>query len=497
MNRAVLTLAALSALSAFAADPVRLDSGLVSGSDGNITGVRIYKGIPYAAPPVGDLRWKPPIAPAAWTDVKAATEFSAVCMQAPYPETSPYYTPIPNRSEDCLYLNVWTAAKTASDRRPVMVWIHGGAFTRGSGSTPTYDGSRFAEKGVVLVTVNYRLGAFGFFAHPDLTAQSPHHSSGNYGLLDQIAALEWVKRNIAAFGGDPKRVTLFGESAGSSAVNFLQASPLAKGLFHRVIGESGANFSRGGTLADLERAGAKYSLADLRSKSADDLLKMQIAARPGVDGWVVPASVASIFAQGKQSDVPVIAGSNADESRTLSPWSSNQNAFLESVQKRFGASSEEFLKLYPVDSETTAAEAHYTSTRDQGMGWNMRTWVREQTKTGKSPAFLYYFTRIPPNPVGEKYHAYHAAEIQYVFGNLSPKVQWQDADKKLSDTMLQYWVNFAAKGDPNGPGVPPWPRYDATLDAGMEFGDSVMVKRNINKTALDFFDRLAGGEGSR
>ncbi len=295
----------------------------------------------------------------------------------------------------------------------------------------------------------------------------------------------------------PKRVTIFGESAGSSAVNFLQASPLAKGLFQRAIGESGANFARGGTLADLERGGAKYSLAELRAKSAEDLLKMEIPARPGVDGWVVPASVLSIFAQGKQNDVPVIAGSNADESRTLAPWSSNESAFLESVHKRFGAASEEFLKLYPVDSEATAAEAHYASTRDQGMGWNMRTWVREQTKTGKAPAFLYYFTRIPPGPTADKYRAYHAAEIQYVFGNLSPKRPWEEADRRLSDTMLQYWVNFAVKGDPNGPGLPSWPRYDGTVDAGIEFGNTVVVKRNINKVTLDFFDRLAGGEGSR
>ena len=496
MNRVVLTLAAFSSLSILA-DPVRLDSGLLSGADGNNTGVHVYKGIPYAAPPVGNLRWKAPEPPNPWKGVKAAAEFSPVCMQLPYPETSPYYTPIPNRSEDCLYLNVWTAAKTPNEHRPVMVWIHGGGFTRGSGGTPTYDGENFAQKGVVLVTVNYRLGVLGFLAHPELTAQSPHHSSGNYGLLDQIAALEWVKKNIAAFGGDPQRVTVFGESAGSSAVNFLQASPLAKGLFHRVIGESGANFARGGTLADRERSGSKYTLADLRAKSAEELLKMEIAARPGVDGWVVPASVASTFAQGKQSDVPVIAGSNADESRTLSPWSSNESAFLESVHTRFGTASEEFLKLYPVDSEASAAEAHYASTRDQGMGWNMRTWAREQTKTGKAPAFLYYFTRIPPGPMADQYRAYHAAEIAYVFGNLSPKRPWEEADRKLSDTMLQYWVNFAAKGDPNGQGLPAWPRYEATLDTGMEFGNSVVVKRNINKAALDFFDRLAGGEGSR
>jgi len=496
MNHVVVTLAAFSALAAFA-DPVSLDNGQISGTDGAKIGVRVYKGIPYAAPPVGDLRWKPPVKPAAWKGVKAATEFAPVCPQLLYPATSPYYAPPTAQSEDCLYLNVWTAAKTSSERRPVMLWIHGGGFTRGTGATPTYDGENFADKGVVLVTINYRLGALGFLAHPDLTAESSHHSSGNYGLLDQIAALQWVQKNITAFGGDPKRVTVFGESAGSSAVNFLQASPLAKGLFQRVIGESGANFARGGTLAEMERGGAKYPLADLRAKSPEDLLKMEIAARPGVDGWVVPSSVSSIFAQGKQSDVPVIAGSNADESRTLSPWSSNEAAFLESVHKRFGASSDEFLKLYPVNSEETAAEAHYASTRDQGMGWNMRTWVREQTKTGKAPAFLYYFTRIPPGPKANEYRAYHAAEIAYVFGNLTSKRSWEETDRKLSDAMIQYWVNFAVKGDPNGPGLPAWPRYDAAVDAGIEFGNTVVVRRNINKTTLDFFDRLAGGEGSR
>ena len=263
-------------------DPVRTDGGLVAGVASADPEVRVYKGIPYAKPPVGDLRWKAPQPASDWSGTKQATEFGPVCMQEPYPETSIYYSALGSVKEDCLYLNVWTAAKAASDKRPVMVWIHGGGYTRGSGSTPTYNGDVLAKKGAVLVTVNYRLGIFGFMAHPELTKESPNHASGDYGLLDMVAALKWVQKNIAAFGGDPKRVTIFGESAGSSAVNYLMASPLAKGLFERVIGESGANFgaARNGTLAAAEENGVKFgdkagakSIAALRGKSAEELIK--------------------------------------------------------------------------------------------------------------------------------------------------------------------------------------------------------------------------------
>ncbi len=502
MNR--LLCAALLPLALFA-DPVKTDTGLISGANGTTPGVRVYKGIPYAKPPVGELRWKAPQAPAAWTGVRQATEFGASCMQVPYPENSPYYSPLGKVGEDCLYLNVWTAAKSAKERRPVMVWIHGGGYTRGSGSTATYDGENFAKKGVVLVTVNYRLGIFGFFAHPELTRESDVHSSGNYGLEDMVKALEWVQKNIAAFGGDPKRVTIFGESAGSSAVNFLMASPLAKGLFQRVIGESGANFGRHSTLAEAEKEGAAVatrigapSIAAMRAKSADDLQKVQGAFRATVDGWFLPQDVATIFAQGKQSDVPVIAGYNHDESRTLQPWPANANlkTFLDQTHRRYGSFAGEFLKLYPAASDAEAADAHYTSTRDQGMGWEMRTWVREQTKSGKSPAYLYFFTRIPPGPNAERYRAYHAAEIQYVFGNLNAKRPWEDADRKVSDAMSSYWVNFATTGNPNGKGLLKWPTYDAKSDPSMVFGDTIQVQHDVNKAGLDFFDRFFGSENA-
>src|SRR5712692_3182942 len=266
-------------------DPVRVDGGLIAGSVGKNSDVRVYKGVPFAAPPVGDRRWKSPKPAAAWEGVRKATEFSAICYQTPYPKNSIYYREPEPLSEDCLYLNVWTAAKSAKERRPVMVWIHGGALTRGSGSVPTYDGEALARKGAVVVTINYRLGLFGFFAHPELTKESDRNSSGNYGLLDQIAALEWVQKNIAAFGGDPKRVTIFGESAGSWSVNYLMATPLAKGLFHRAIGESGGAFGVMKKLADVEQSGTKFaasvgadSLAALRAKSAEDLQKASALA---------------------------------------------------------------------------------------------------------------------------------------------------------------------------------------------------------------------------
>ncbi len=487
-------------------DSVKTDKGALSGAPGTNANVRVYKGIPYAQPPVGDLRWKAPQAPAAWTGTRPATGFGTTCMQTPYPENSPYYSKLGPVGEDCLYLNVWTAAKSAKERRPVMVWIHGGGYTRGSGSTPTYDGDTLADKGAVVVTVNYRLGIFGFFAHPELTKESDVHSSGNYGLLDMVAALHWVHDNIAAFGGDPKRVTIFGESAGSSAVNYLMASPLAKGLFQRVVGESGANFGRNVTLAESEKEGVRVgeqigapTLAALRAKSADDLQKVQGAFRASVDGWFLPEDVRSIFAQDKQSDVPVIAGYNHDESRTLQPWpaGANMKTFLDQTHRRYGDFTDEFLKLYPAGSDEQAAEAHYTSTRDQGMGWEMRTWVRSQTKTGKSPAYLYFFTRIPPGPNADKYRAYHASEIQYVFGNLNPTRPWEDMDHKVSEAMSSYWVNFAATGNPNGKGLVKWPAYDAKSDPSMVFGDTIGVQRDVNKAGLDFFDKFFTAESAR
>ena len=481
-------------------DPVRVAQGQLSGGAGSSSEVRVYKGIPFAAPPVGELRWKAPKPPAAWQGVRTATGFSPVCYQALYPANSIYYQAPQPMSEDCLTLNIWTAAKSASERRPVMVWVHGGALTRGSGSVPVYDGEALARKGVVLVTINYRLGVFGFFAHPELTKESDRNSSGNYGILDQIAALEWVQKNIAAFGGDPKRVTIFGESAGSWSVNYLMATPLTKGLFQRVIGESGGTFAPMKKLAEVEQAGAKFaslmgadSIQALRGKSAEDLVKKTALGSysPNVDGWMLPQDVYAIFAQGKQNDVPLIAGSNSDEATSLSPWPATATAasFVELNRKRFGDLADEFIKVYPAGSEEEAKASHYASFRDLVFGWEMRTWVRMQTKSGKSNAYLYYFSRNPPGPDSARYRAYHASEISYVFGNLLPPRPWEEADRKLSDAMTSYWVNFATTGDPNGKGLPKWPAYQEKTDTAIEFGNNVELHPELNKPALDFLDR--------
>jgi para-nitrobenzyl esterase len=481
-------------------DPVRTDNGLLSGVAGNSPEVRVYKGIPFAAPPVGDLRWKSPKRAASWEGVHKAEQFSPVCEQQPYPATSIYASAPRPTSEDCLYLNVWTAATSDKDRRPVMVWIHGGALTRGSGATPTYDGESLAKKGVVLVTINYRLGVFGFLAHPELTKESDRNASGNYGFLDQIAALEWVQKNIAAFGGDPKRVTIFGESAGSWSVNCLVATPLAKGLFQRAIGESGGNFGPMKRLAEVEETGAKFaasvgadSIPALREKPADELLKAAATAAfpANVDGWMLPQDIYTIFATGKQNDVPVIVGSNADEGTSLSPWPANGTAsnFTEQIRRRFGADADQLLQLYPAKTDDDAKASHYASFRDISFGWQMRTWARLATKTGRSKAYLYYFSRVPPGPQSSRYGAYHASEIAYVFNNLDvSKRPWEDTDRKLAGLMSSYWVNFAATGNPNGKGLPKWPAYQQSSDTAIELGDHVQPLSNLHKPALDFFD---------
>jgi para-nitrobenzyl esterase len=490
----------IAALPMFAIDdPVRVENGSLSGSPGSNPEVRVYKGVPFAAPPVGDLRWKGPKPAAAWPGVRAATQFSSACYQTPYPRASIYYLEPEPMSEDCLYLNVWTAAKSNKEHRPVMVWIHGGGLTRGSGAVPFYDGEALAKKGVVLVTINYRLGVFGFFAHPELSKESDRNASGNYALLDQIAALEWVHKNIQAFGGDPKRVTIFGESAGSWSVNYLMATPLARGLFQRAIGESGGAFGVMKKLSEVEESGKKFaasqgadSIAALRAKPAEALLKASQTASfpPNVDGWLLPVDVYTIFAEGKQIDVPLIAGSNADEGKSLAPWPASGKAasFVEQSRARFGDKTDAFLKLYPAGSDEEAAASHYASFRDFSFGWQMRTCVRMQSKTGKSKAFLYYFDRVPPGPDSARYGAFHASEIAYVFGNLLPPRPWEPIDKKLSDAISSYWVNFAATGDPNGKGLAKWPVYRESSDAALELGDKIEPAPALHKAALDFLD---------
>jgi para-nitrobenzyl esterase len=505
LTRAAATLAVLlAAASAYAAvaEPIRTENGLVTGTPGAYPDVRVFKGLPFAAPPVGDLRWRPPQPAKNWDGVRAASTFSANCMQrqAGGGAFPPYGgdRSATEMSEDCLYLNIYSTAASAGDRRPVMVWIHGGAFTSGAGAI--YQGEELARKGAVVVTVNYRLGVFGFLAHPELTKESPNHSSGDYAVLDQIAALKWVQKNIAAFGGDPARVAIFGESAGSWSVNNLVATPLAKGLFQRAIGESGGQFSITRTLADAEQAGAKFGEAN-GAASLSALRAMPAAALNGangfqtsatVDGWVFPQDVMTIFKNGKQNDVPVIIGSNADEGSIFTPATVTGASFKQQTERQYGADAATVLKLYPFTSDHEARAAQAAAMRDRTFGWEMRTWARLQTQTGKSKVYLYYLSHVPPLPNAEWIGAQHGAEIPYAFnwpnGTLSAAVPWTDADRKLAEQVSSYWVNFAATGDPNGGNLPKWTAYSAKDDQAMGFGDVPRMIPVPNKAALDFLD---------
>jgi para-nitrobenzyl esterase len=496
---------ASSALCA-ATDPVRVEQGQLSGTAGTHPEVRVFRGIPYAAPPVGDLRWKPPQPAAAWKGVREANKFSATCWQKPYPpQAAIFQNDISNLSEDCLYLNIWTPAKTAGDRLPVMVWIHGGGFTRGTANSPAYDGEDLALKGVVVVTLNYRLGILGFLAHQELTAESEHHVSGNYGVLDQISALQWVKKNIAAFGGDADRVTIFGESAGSYAVCALMASPLAKGLFARAIGESGALFTPLQMQAVAEQEGEKLAtqagavpsdsnkrvLKALRAKSPEELVKVTGETnRPVIDGWVLPQDVYSVFAQGKQNDVALLLGNNADEGTVFAPPAEFVTAqlFAAGAHQRFGDMGDQFLKIYPASTDQEAFASYLASFRDLSFGWEMRTWARMQVKTGHHAVYRYYFTRRPPGPQNARLGAFHASEIPYVFGNFVWPFPWENTDHMLHEIMAGYWVSFATTGNPNTKGLPAWPAYDPEKDTVLELGDHVQARSGVNKAGLDFFD---------
>lgn len=500
---ALAVLLAIPARSAVAIqDPVRVEQGQLAGSIGRSPGIRVYRGIPFAAPPMGDLRWKPPQPPAAWQGVRQATQFGDACEQPPFPQNGIYGDSPPAISEDCLYLNIWTAAKSPDDHLPVMVWIHGGGFVRGTGAAIGYDGENLAQKGAVVVTINYRMGIFGFLALPELTAESPHRASGNYGLLDQIAALQWVRQNIAAFGGDPHLVTIFGESAGSQSVNVLMASPLARGLFARAIGESGGDFGLMTNLANAEQHGRQAAAAlgatqdvlkSLRAKSADALLAASDDdLDPIVDGWVLPQSVFAIFALGQQNDVPIIVGNNADEGTIFPPPGGSTSAadFANNVQKRFGARADAFLKIYPAgSSDQDATASYFAALRDEQFGWNARMWARTETQTGHHRAYRYYFSRVPPGR-GSRLGAFHGSEMAYVFENYPFRIYYQNEDRQLGEIISTYWVNFARTGDPNSAGLPNWPAYDPSKDELLVFGDQVATQAHVNAAGLDFFDTI-------
>ncbi len=462
---------------------LRIANGVLEGvvsADGK---VRTFKGIPYAAPPVGSLRWQAPQPASPWTGIRKAVEYGPRCMQGPVFSDMVFHDAGP--SEDCLYLNLWMPATPSPKPLPVMVWIYGGGFVAGSTSEPRQDGGNLSKLGVLVVSFNYRLGIFGFFSHPELARESGHESSGNYGLLDQVAALKWVRENIATFGGDPSNVTIFGESAGSFSVSALMASPLAQGLFQRAIGESGAFF--GSTLSlkphDVtEKAGVEFaksalgtdSLAALRARPADELLKAASKSgtfrfAPNIDGYFLPANVAAVFADGKQSHIPLLAGWNADEGSYRSFFGKDaptaQN-FVAHARKLFGDRADAFLKLYPATSDEEARQSAEDLSGDQFTAFSTWKWLEMQLKTGNSPVYRYEFDQTLPVPEGvtkgpaAELRAPHAGEIEYVFQVLSSKnLPWRPEDRKVSDLMGKYWTNFAKTGNPNGTGLPRWPAY--------------------------------------
>lgn len=484
-------------------DVPKVPAGVIKTANGPIDGtlgadgtIRIYRGIPYAAPPVGDLRWREPQPAQTWAGVRDGSQFASRCMQ------TQVFADIVFRdkgiNEDCLYLNVWTPKDAGKKKLGVMLWFYGGGFTAGAGDEPRYDGEALAKKGVIIVECNYRLGVFGFFSHPELTRESPHHASGNYGLLDQTAALDWVVKNIAAFGGDPKNITIGGESAGSFSVSAQMASPVAIGKFQKAIGESGAFFSNGSSplrtlpLAESEAAGARYaaslganSLADMRAIPADKLLhetamegakKDGFKASPNIDGYFLPESPADIFAAGKQAHVALLAGWNRDEGKMFilfSPKKPTAQSFADDAKQRYGDASADFLKLYPASTDAEALQSAYSYAGDNFIAFSTWKWLNMQVETGKSPVYHYVFEEVPAVKPGSmvgsvpasEVGSRHAGELEYVFQTLKwENVPWTPADFKVSDVMSSYWANFIAKGDPNGAGLPKWPRYDAKTD---------------------------------
>jgi para-nitrobenzyl esterase len=513
------TLTTAAARTAHPADPLQVTTtnGIIEGTLTNNNQIRAFKGIPFAAPPVGNLRWQPPQPAANWKGIGPAKDFGSHCIQSSgYPDMI-FHDPGP--SEDCLTLNVWTPANAKPGSLPVMVWIYGGGFSSGGTSESRQDGRFLATRNVVVVSMNYRLGIFGFFALPELTAESPHHSSGNYGLLDQTAALTWVKNNIAAFGGDPSNITIFGESAGSISVSAQMASPLALGLFAKAIGESGGalygsgpatptrEFAEQRNAAFAQTAFGTSSLANLRKLSADDILKAATAKTtpppprfwPDIDGYFLPDSVASIYAAGKQSHVPLLAGWNADEARdraTMAKTKPTTASFAATAQSDFGDNAQKFLSLYPATTDAEAFVSAGDYAGDRFIDYSTWRWLEAQVATGNASVFRYRFDLGSP---GDKNHkailgAFHSDDIEYVFGTLDsrPGAAWRPEDRKLSDQIGAYWTNFARTGDPNGPGLPLWPIYKPEQWPVMHLDAKSEAKPDTRRDRYLFLDSVWG-----
>jgi para-nitrobenzyl esterase len=490
------TVIALSAIQpAFAADRVKTASGILVSNATPKDGVRSFKGIPFAQPPLGDLRWREPQPVTNWSGTRNADEFGPRCMQRTAPG-SDYWFRSNGMSEDCLYLNVWTPAKSDREKLPVLVYIFGGGFQNGDGSEPRYDGESMARHGIVAVSINYRTNVFGFFVHPELTRESPHHAAGNYGLLDQVAALQWVQKDIAAFGGDPKRVTVAGESAGSISVSALMASPLSRGLMSGAIGESGAMTSSlpPQPLADAEQSGVKFatavganSLADLRAMKAEQIQEVMAKAQgvrfnTALDGYFLPKPLTAIYAAGEQAKIPLLAGSNTQEQPARSVLAEGEptpETLASAIKRFYGDKAHDILKAYAATTtdEVYEAAAHLASARF--VGFSTWKWSELQMKTSGKSVYRYLYARPRPALLGTPGQpaatagrggarqqagprgAGHSAEIQYAMGNLDldKRYAWEPADYEVSKTMQTYFVNFIKTGNPNSAGLPEWVAY--------------------------------------
>lgn len=478
---------------------VKIEGGIIQGT---VTDdLIIYKGIPFASPPVGDLRWKAPQPVEKWEGVKQTVQFAPAPMQGGNPASG--------KSEDCLYLNVWAPSKTPKEKLPVLVWIYGGGFSFGSTSDPVHNGEHLARKGVVLVSIAYRVGQLGFLAHPELSAENPNKVSGNYGLLDQIEGLKWIRNNIAAFGGDPKKVTIFGESAGGISVSMLCASPLAKGLIHGAISQSGGSFGptrpttypgeNMKTLEQAEQAGLEYanrvgaaSIADLRKLDADKLpMGMGMgSAWPIVDGYVIPDDQFKLYEAGKYNDIPVLIGYNSDEGLSF-PSGRTPVDFVTNVQRRFGPFADSLLRAYPLTDNEVKRSARNLM-RDAAFGWHTWSWARLQSKTGKSKVFLYYFDQHPVREEGSLHADHgtpHGVDVPFVFKNLdknNPNTTQSDLD--VSEIMATYWTNFAKNGHPNGESVNEWPAFSNEIPVVMHLGPGASVGEVPDESSLMVLD---------
>jgi para-nitrobenzyl esterase len=488
MQRLFIALATMTAIPLAGAltGPVTVTGGQIAGMPGPDRSVMVFKGIPFAAPPVGNLRWRAPQPVAAWQGVRNADQFGNSCIQTVVRERKPWtyeFMTHNSISEDCLYLNVWTAAGRPEERRPVYIFIYGGGNNEGSTAVPVYDGETLARKGIVVVTVNYRLGLFGFFTHPELTQETLYRASGNYGILDLVAALKWVHDNIAAFGGDPAKVTVGGQSAGASNTHVLTASPLAKGLFRGAIAESGSGITGGlnRKLAEQEQMGVKFAAAKgasnlraLRAMSWEQLeapLPNSARFAPVIDGYVLPSAIGEVFAEKKQNDVPTLTGSNKDEGGA----SPHPDVTLEQYRKlaavRYEESAEEFLKLYPAKTNEEAAIAQNNAANDASRV-STYLWAVERKKTAGTNAWTYFWDHALPGPDAGKYGAFHTSEVPYVLGALSMSDRPFTADDHhIADMMSSFWANFIAKGDPNGEGLAKWPAVSEKTSLTMELGD--------------------------